>query len=49
MNKKTKQKAIKSGAVEFIESFLAQGVKVINLKVENKWLVAKLSSGVTLG
>lgn len=49
MNKPKKQKAINSSALEYLKSFLAQDVKILDLYIENKWLVAELSSGVRFG
>ncbi len=41
-----KNKAINSKAYEFALKFIDPSVKILGAKVENKWLVLKLDSGV---
>ncbi len=43
-----KNKAISSASVEYINGIISGQVKIVDLWLEGKWLVAALSSGVKL-
>lgn len=49
MKKKKQLKAINSDAMHFLKSLVHPTLKVTDLYVRGKWLVAELSSGIRFG